>query len=183
MLALADNRSFGGTLASRMAADTRAAEAAPGWTGVGAEYAAWLRGKPHESGLDHHRQSTGTGVPGGHEWWRPFVGHPPPLPVEGTGGGTQSPQRTLGSIRRGSPGRTWSPPPLEICQGRGKAPSTSAPLSRSPGVCHQVLPGRRPGRRVPRPADRSPGSARGDGPDVSTPDPHPSGMGTAGCSS
>jgi hypothetical protein len=40
MLALADNRSFRGTSASRMAADTRAAEAAPGWTGVGADYAA-----------------------------------------------------------------------------------------------------------------------------------------------
>jgi hypothetical protein len=43
MRALADNRSFRGTLASRMAADTRAAEAAPGWTSVGADYAAWLR--------------------------------------------------------------------------------------------------------------------------------------------
>jgi hypothetical protein len=43
MLTLANNRSFRGTLASRMAADTRAAEAAPGWTGVGADYAAWLR--------------------------------------------------------------------------------------------------------------------------------------------
>jgi len=43
MRALADNRSFRGTSASRMAADTRAAEAAPGWTGVGANYAAWLR--------------------------------------------------------------------------------------------------------------------------------------------
>ena len=43
MRALADNRSFRGTSASRMAADTRAAEAAPGWTGVGADYAAWLR--------------------------------------------------------------------------------------------------------------------------------------------
>ena len=40
MRALADNRSFRGTSASRMAADTRAAEAAPGWTGVGANYAA-----------------------------------------------------------------------------------------------------------------------------------------------
>ena len=43
MRALADNRSFRGTSASRMAADMRAAEAAPGWTGVGADYAAWLR--------------------------------------------------------------------------------------------------------------------------------------------
>jgi hypothetical protein len=43
MLTLADNRSFRGTSASRMAADTRAAEAAPGWTGVGADYLAWLR--------------------------------------------------------------------------------------------------------------------------------------------
>ena len=43
MLTLADNRSFRGTSASRMATDTRAAEAAPGWTGVGADYAAWLR--------------------------------------------------------------------------------------------------------------------------------------------
>jgi hypothetical protein len=43
MLALADNRSFRGTSASRMAADTRAAEAAPGWTSMGADYAAWLR--------------------------------------------------------------------------------------------------------------------------------------------
>ncbi len=55
-------------------------------------------GKPHDSGLSHHRQNAGTGVPGGHEWWRPFFGHPPPLPVEGTGGGTQSPQRMLGSV-------------------------------------------------------------------------------------
>ena len=43
MRALADNRSFRGTSASRMAADTRAAEAAPGWTGAGTDYAAWLR--------------------------------------------------------------------------------------------------------------------------------------------
>jgi hypothetical protein len=43
MLALADNRSFRGASASRMAADRRAAEAAPGWTGVGEDYAAWLR--------------------------------------------------------------------------------------------------------------------------------------------
>jgi hypothetical protein len=43
MRALADNRSFCGISASRMAADTRATEAAPGWTGVGADYAAWLR--------------------------------------------------------------------------------------------------------------------------------------------
>ncbi len=43
MQALADNRSFRGTSASRMAADTRAAEAVPGWTGAGADYAAWLR--------------------------------------------------------------------------------------------------------------------------------------------
>ncbi len=49
MLALADNRSFRGMSAARMAADTRAAEAAPGWTGMGADYAAWLqdlRGNP-----------------------------------------------------------------------------------------------------------------------------------------
>jgi len=39
----ADNRSFWGTLASRIAADTRATEAVPGWAGVGADYAAWLR--------------------------------------------------------------------------------------------------------------------------------------------
>jgi len=43
MRALADNRSIRGTSASRIAADTRAAEAAPGWTGAGADYAAWLR--------------------------------------------------------------------------------------------------------------------------------------------
>jgi hypothetical protein len=42
MRALADNRSFRGTSTSRMAADTRAAEANPGWTGVGADYTAWL---------------------------------------------------------------------------------------------------------------------------------------------
>jgi hypothetical protein len=84
MLTLADNRSFRRTSVSRMAADTRAAEAAPGWTGVGADYAAWLRvlrGNPTNP-------DSGTGVPGGHERWRPPVGHPPPLPVEGTGGGT-----------------------------------------------------------------------------------------------
>ena len=40
---LADSRSFRGTSANRMAADVRAAEAAPGWTGAGADYAAWLR--------------------------------------------------------------------------------------------------------------------------------------------
>jgi len=40
---LADNRSIRGTSANRMAADVRAAEAAPGWTGTGANYAAWLR--------------------------------------------------------------------------------------------------------------------------------------------
>jgi hypothetical protein len=43
MQGLADNRSIRGTSASRMAADTRSAAAAPGWTGVGANYAAWLR--------------------------------------------------------------------------------------------------------------------------------------------
>jgi len=43
MQALADNRSFRGTSASRIAVDTRAAEAAPGWTGAAADYAAWLR--------------------------------------------------------------------------------------------------------------------------------------------
>ncbi len=32
---LADNRSIRGTSANRMAADVRAAEAAPGWTGTG----------------------------------------------------------------------------------------------------------------------------------------------------
>jgi hypothetical protein len=40
---LADNRSIRGTSANRMAADVRAAEAAPGWTGADANYAAWLR--------------------------------------------------------------------------------------------------------------------------------------------
>jgi len=40
MRALANNRSFRETSASRRAADTRAAEAAPGWTGAGADYAA-----------------------------------------------------------------------------------------------------------------------------------------------
>ena len=40
---LADNRSIHGTSASGMAADARSAAAAPGWTGVGADYAAWLR--------------------------------------------------------------------------------------------------------------------------------------------
>ena len=43
---LADNRSIRGTSASRMEADARAAAAAPGWTGVGADYAAWLREDP-----------------------------------------------------------------------------------------------------------------------------------------
>jgi len=81
MRALADKRSFLGTSASRMASDTRAAEAAPGWTvdrrgrrlcGL----ATGPSGKPHDSGLSHHRQSAGTDVPGGHERWRPFFGHP-----------------------------------------------------------------------------------------------------------
>jgi len=40
---LANNRSIRGTSASRMAADARSAAAAPGWTSVGADYAAWLR--------------------------------------------------------------------------------------------------------------------------------------------
>jgi hypothetical protein len=40
---LADNRPIRGTSANRMAADMRAAEAAPGWTGAGANYAAWLQ--------------------------------------------------------------------------------------------------------------------------------------------
>jgi hypothetical protein len=39
---LADNRSIRGTSASRMAADARSAAAAPGWTGVGTDYTAWL---------------------------------------------------------------------------------------------------------------------------------------------
>ena len=40
---LADNRSIRGTSASRMAADAKSAAAAPGWTGVGIDYTAWLR--------------------------------------------------------------------------------------------------------------------------------------------
>ena len=40
---LADNRSIRGTSASRMAADAKSAAVAPGWTGVGADYAAWLQ--------------------------------------------------------------------------------------------------------------------------------------------
>ena len=40
---LADNRSIRGTSAFRMAADAKSAAAAPGWTGVGTDYAAWLR--------------------------------------------------------------------------------------------------------------------------------------------
>ncbi len=40
---LAGNMSIRGTSANRMAADMRATEAAPGWTGAGANYAAWLR--------------------------------------------------------------------------------------------------------------------------------------------
>jgi hypothetical protein len=43
MRVLADNRSFRGTSVARMAADTRAAEADPRWTRVGADYTAWLR--------------------------------------------------------------------------------------------------------------------------------------------
>jgi hypothetical protein len=40
---LANSRSIRGTSASRMAADARSAADAPGWTGVGADYAAWQR--------------------------------------------------------------------------------------------------------------------------------------------
>jgi hypothetical protein len=40
---LADNTIIRGTSASRMAADARSAAAAHGWTGVGTDYAAWLR--------------------------------------------------------------------------------------------------------------------------------------------
>ena len=40
---LADKRSIRGTSASRMAADAKSAAAAPGWTGVGTDYAAWLQ--------------------------------------------------------------------------------------------------------------------------------------------
>ncbi len=43
MCDLADNKSIRGTSANRMAADVRAAEAAPEWTGAGANYTAWLQ--------------------------------------------------------------------------------------------------------------------------------------------
>jgi hypothetical protein len=68
MLALADNRSFRGTSASRMAADTRAAEAAPGWTGVGANYAAWLRDIQKKTPRIR-AQSSPTEHRNGRTWW------------------------------------------------------------------------------------------------------------------
>jgi hypothetical protein len=40
---LADNRSVRGTTAARMAWDTTTAEAAPSWTGIGANYMAWVQ--------------------------------------------------------------------------------------------------------------------------------------------
>jgi hypothetical protein len=43
MRILADNRSVRGTTAARMARDTATAEAAPSWTGIGANYAAWVQ--------------------------------------------------------------------------------------------------------------------------------------------
>ncbi len=43
MRILADNRSVCGTTAARMARDTTTAEAAPSWTGIGADYAAWVQ--------------------------------------------------------------------------------------------------------------------------------------------
>jgi hypothetical protein len=43
MRILADNRSVRGTTAARMARDTTTAEAAPSWTGIGANYAAWVQ--------------------------------------------------------------------------------------------------------------------------------------------
>ena len=102
-------------------------------------------GRPHESGRSHHRRSPGTGVPGGHEPWRACVGHPPPIPVEGSRWWTQLPRRMHYGIRRGSPGCTWTPSPLEVCRGGGEAHTTLAPLGRRPGVCHHVLPGWRQG--------------------------------------
>jgi hypothetical protein len=43
MRILADNRSVRGTTAARMARDTMTAEAAPSWTGIGANYVAWVQ--------------------------------------------------------------------------------------------------------------------------------------------
>jgi hypothetical protein len=43
MRILADNRSIHGTTAARMTQDTMAAEAAPSWTGIGADYATWVQ--------------------------------------------------------------------------------------------------------------------------------------------
>jgi hypothetical protein len=43
MRILANNRSVHGTMASRLARATTTAEAAPSWTGIGADYAAWVR--------------------------------------------------------------------------------------------------------------------------------------------
>ncbi len=43
MRILADNRSIRGTMAARMAWDTTTAEAAPSWTGIEANYAAWVQ--------------------------------------------------------------------------------------------------------------------------------------------
>ena len=43
MWILADNRSVRGTTAARMAWDTTTAEATPSWTGIGADYVAWVQ--------------------------------------------------------------------------------------------------------------------------------------------
>ncbi len=43
MRILANNRSIRGTTAARMERDTTTAKAAPSWTGIGANYAAWVR--------------------------------------------------------------------------------------------------------------------------------------------
>jgi hypothetical protein len=60
---LADNRSIRGTAASRMAADVRSAAAAPGWTGVGADYATWLRD------LWEDTTNPDAAITDGRTWW------------------------------------------------------------------------------------------------------------------
>jgi hypothetical protein len=60
MLTLADNRSFRGTSASRMATDTRAAEAAPGWTGGYGTFGETPRLQTQSSPTEHRN---------GRTWW------------------------------------------------------------------------------------------------------------------
>jgi hypothetical protein len=88
---LANNRSVHGTTAARMAWDTTTAEAAPSWTGIGANYMAWVQALKQdpmspEAAINEEAPERAYGR---HERRHASVGASPPPPVEGTRRGAQ----------------------------------------------------------------------------------------------